>query len=163
MSFKKGNQILIPGRLSSWVDLILVKVNASFLSVVKLKLHCLKTEFVFKRLNWSRVTQSDFSSFGAISRCYSQIGVVNSEFPCCWVMPKSYGCKLEWSNAYKRHKRGLQICYLYGFNQHQVIWPHSGHYRSTEDNWFEFLAFMGKNDFNIVDVEKGTQCWWYAP
>lgn len=36
----------------------------------------------------------------------------------------------------------------------QVIWPHSGQYHPTKENLFEFLAFLGKNGIDIVDIEK---------
>jgi len=35
----------------------------------------------------------------------------------------------------------------------QVISLHSGHYRPTKENLLGFLAFMGKNGFDIADVE----------
>ena len=35
-----------------------------------------------------------------------------------------------------------------------VIWPHySGHYRPNEENLLKFLTCMGKNGFDIVDIE----------
>lgn len=36
----------------------------------------------------------------------------------------------------------------------QVIWKHNGQYRLSRENLFMFLAFMGKNGIDIVDVEK---------
>jgi hypothetical protein len=35
----------------------------------------------------------------------------------------------------------------------QAIWPHSGHYRPTEENFQEFQSFLKDNNVDLTDVK----------
>lgn len=35
----------------------------------------------------------------------------------------------------------------------EAVWRHSGHYRPTEENFEEFMSFLGENKVDLVDVE----------
>lgn len=35
----------------------------------------------------------------------------------------------------------------------QAVWPHSGHYRPTEENFKEFISFLQENNVNLSDVK----------
>lgn len=35
----------------------------------------------------------------------------------------------------------------------QAVWPHSGHYRPTEENFKEFIAFLQENKVSLSDVK----------
>ncbi|KAK6937011.1 hypothetical protein RJ641_034041, partial [Dillenia turbinata] len=35
----------------------------------------------------------------------------------------------------------------------KVVWPHSGHYRPTEENFQEFLSFLRDNNVDLTDVK----------
>ena len=39
----------------------------------------------------------------------------------------------------------------------QAIWPHSGHYRPTEENFQDFLSFLRENSVDITDVKVKQQ------
>ncbi|KMZ65945.1 putative Calmodulin binding protein [Zostera marina] len=36
----------------------------------------------------------------------------------------------------------------------KAIWPYSGHYRPTEDNFKEFIIFLTENEVDLTDVKK---------
>ncbi|XP_022945985.1 IQ domain-containing protein IQM6-like isoform X4 [Cucurbita moschata] len=36
----------------------------------------------------------------------------------------------------------------------KAVWPHSGHYLPTEENFLEFMSFLMENDVDLTDVEK---------
>jgi len=38
----------------------------------------------------------------------------------------------------------------------QAIWPHSGHYRPTEENFQEFQSFLKDNSVDLTDVKVST-------
>ena len=38
----------------------------------------------------------------------------------------------------------------------QAIWPHSGHYRPTEENFQEFQSFLKDNNVDLTDVKVST-------
>jgi len=38
----------------------------------------------------------------------------------------------------------------------QAIWPHSGHYRPTEENFQEFKSFLKDNLVDLTDVKVRT-------
>ncbi|KAF3586566.1 hypothetical protein F2Q69_00031726 [Brassica cretica] len=35
----------------------------------------------------------------------------------------------------------------------KAVWPHSGHYQPTEDNFLDFLSFLRENNVDITDVK----------
>lgn len=35
----------------------------------------------------------------------------------------------------------------------QAVWPHSGHYRPTEENFKDFISFLEENNVDISDVQ----------
>ncbi|TYI68562.1 hypothetical protein E1A91_D08G096900v1 [Gossypium mustelinum] len=35
----------------------------------------------------------------------------------------------------------------------KAVWPHSGHYRPTEENFNDFISFLRENDVNLRDVK----------
>ncbi|KAJ3673834.1 hypothetical protein LUZ60_005826 [Juncus effusus] len=35
----------------------------------------------------------------------------------------------------------------------KAVWPHSGHYRPTEENFQEFMSFLKENDVDLTDVK----------
>ncbi|KAJ4898045.1 calmodulin-binding family protein [Raphanus sativus] len=35
----------------------------------------------------------------------------------------------------------------------KAVWPHSGHYQPTEENFLDFLSFLGENNVDITDVK----------
>lgn len=35
----------------------------------------------------------------------------------------------------------------------QAVWPHSGHYRPTKENFNDFISFLRENDVDLTDVE----------
>lgn len=35
----------------------------------------------------------------------------------------------------------------------QAVWPHSGHYRPTEENFMEFISFLQENNVSLSDVK----------
>ncbi|CAK9327941.1 unnamed protein product [Citrullus colocynthis] len=35
----------------------------------------------------------------------------------------------------------------------KAVWPHSGHYRPTEENFQEFISFLTENNVNLTDVK----------
>ncbi|CAI0440608.1 unnamed protein product [Linum tenue] len=35
----------------------------------------------------------------------------------------------------------------------KTVWPHSGHYRPTEENFRDFLSFLRENDVDLTDVK----------
>ncbi|AEE75381.1 IQ domain-containing protein IQM2 [Arabidopsis thaliana] len=35
----------------------------------------------------------------------------------------------------------------------KAVWPHSGHYQPTEENFMDFLSFLRENDVDITDVK----------
>lgn len=35
----------------------------------------------------------------------------------------------------------------------KAIWPYSGHYRPTEDNFKEFIIFLTENEVDLTDVK----------
>ncbi|KAJ0981577.1 hypothetical protein J5N97_009832 [Dioscorea zingiberensis] len=36
----------------------------------------------------------------------------------------------------------------------KAVWPHSGHYRPTEENFQEFMSFLLEHDVDLTDVKK---------
>ncbi|WOL17567.1 IQ domain-containing protein IQM1-like [Canna indica] len=36
----------------------------------------------------------------------------------------------------------------------KAVWPHSGHYRPTEENFQEFMSFLKENNVDLTDVKK---------
>ncbi|XP_020590630.1 IQ domain-containing protein IQM2-like [Phalaenopsis equestris] len=36
----------------------------------------------------------------------------------------------------------------------KAVWPHSGHYRPTEENFEEFISFLEENNISLSDVKK---------
>ncbi|KAL0555230.1 hypothetical protein IC582_009169 [Cucumis melo] len=36
----------------------------------------------------------------------------------------------------------------------KAVWPHSGHYLPTEENFLEFMSFLMENNVDLTDVEK---------
>lgn len=36
---------------------------------------------------------------------------------------------------------------------HQAVWPHSGHYRPTEENFKDFVSFLKENNVDLTDVQ----------
>jgi hypothetical protein len=40
----------------------------------------------------------------------------------------------------------------------QAIWPHSGHYRPTEENFQEFQSFLKDNMVDLTEVKVCTSC-----
>ncbi|KAJ8486476.1 hypothetical protein OPV22_018961 [Ensete ventricosum] len=36
----------------------------------------------------------------------------------------------------------------------KVVWPHSGHYRPTQENFQEFMSFLQENNVDLTDVKK---------
>ncbi|URE38098.1 calmodulin-binding protein [Musa troglodytarum] len=36
----------------------------------------------------------------------------------------------------------------------KAVWPHSGHYRPTEENFKEFMSFLDENNVDLSDVKK---------
>ncbi|XP_064939789.1 IQ domain-containing protein IQM1-like isoform X1 [Musa acuminata AAA Group] len=36
----------------------------------------------------------------------------------------------------------------------EAVWPHSGHYRPTEENFKEFMSFLDENNVDLSDVKK---------
>ncbi|XP_027364287.1 IQ domain-containing protein IQM6 [Abrus precatorius] len=36
----------------------------------------------------------------------------------------------------------------------KAVWPHSGHYLPTEENFEEFMSFLGENSVDLTDVKK---------
>lgn len=41
------------------------------------------------------------------------------------------------------------FCLAFG----QAVWPHSGHYRPTEENFLEFMAFLKEKNVDLTDVK----------
>ncbi|KAI4368579.1 hypothetical protein MLD38_017123 [Melastoma candidum] len=39
----------------------------------------------------------------------------------------------------------------------QAVWPHSGHYRPTEENFKDFLSFLRDNDVDLSDVKLSPE------
>uniref|UniRef100_A0A0A0M2Z6 Calmodulin binding protein n=1 Tax=Cucumis sativus TaxID=3659 RepID=A0A0A0M2Z6_CUCSA len=39
----------------------------------------------------------------------------------------------------------------------QAIWPHSGHYRPTEDNFREFISFLSENNVDLTHVKMSPR------
>lgn len=39
---------------------------------------------------------------------------------------------------------------------HQAVWPHSGHYRPTEENFNDFVTFLKGNNVSLTDVKVIT-------
>ncbi|KAL9687638.1 hypothetical protein QQ045_032044 [Rhodiola kirilowii] len=37
----------------------------------------------------------------------------------------------------------------------KAIWPHSGHYRPTEENFKDFVSFLEENNVDLIDVKMG--------
>lgn len=35
----------------------------------------------------------------------------------------------------------------------QAVWPHSGHYRPTEENFQELISFLKENSVDLTNVE----------
>lgn len=35
----------------------------------------------------------------------------------------------------------------------KAVWPHSGHYQPTEENFMDFLSFLRENNVDITDVK----------
>ncbi|GLT39439.1 hypothetical protein SLA2020_136280 [Shorea laevis] len=35
----------------------------------------------------------------------------------------------------------------------KAVWPHSGHYRPTEENFKDFISFLGENNVDLTDVQ----------
>lgn len=35
----------------------------------------------------------------------------------------------------------------------QAVWPHSGHYRPTEENFRDFVSFLEENNVDLTDVK----------
>ncbi|XP_072990421.1 IQ domain-containing protein IQM2-like [Typha latifolia] len=35
----------------------------------------------------------------------------------------------------------------------RAVWPHSGHYRPTEENFLELMSFLKENNVNLIDVK----------
>lgn len=35
----------------------------------------------------------------------------------------------------------------------QAVWPHSGHYRPTEQNFNDFISFLKENNVDLTDVK----------
>lgn len=35
----------------------------------------------------------------------------------------------------------------------QAVWPHSGHYRPTPENFQDFISFLRENDVDLSDVK----------
>lgn len=35
----------------------------------------------------------------------------------------------------------------------QAVWPHSGHYRPTEQNFNDFVSFLNENNVDLTDVK----------
>lgn len=35
----------------------------------------------------------------------------------------------------------------------QAVWPHSGHYRPTEENFHEFISFLAENNVDLTHVK----------
>ena len=35
----------------------------------------------------------------------------------------------------------------------QAVWPHSGHYRPTEENFKDFISFLKENNVDLTDVK----------
>ena len=35
----------------------------------------------------------------------------------------------------------------------QAVWPHSGHYRPTPENFQEFISFLRENNVDLTDVK----------
>lgn len=35
----------------------------------------------------------------------------------------------------------------------QAVWPHSGHYRPTEENFKDFVSFLEENNVDLADVK----------
>lgn len=35
----------------------------------------------------------------------------------------------------------------------QAVWPHSGHYRPTEENFRDFVSFLEENKLDLTDVK----------
>ena len=38
-------------------------------------------------------------------------------------------------------------------NSQQAVWPHSGHYRPTEQNFKDFVSFLEENNVDLKDVQ----------
>jgi hypothetical protein len=38
----------------------------------------------------------------------------------------------------------------------RAIWPHSGHYRPTEENFQDFQAFLKENNVDLSDVKVSS-------
>ncbi|XP_054820886.1 IQ domain-containing protein IQM2-like [Prosopis cineraria] len=38
----------------------------------------------------------------------------------------------------------------------KAVWPHSGHYRPTEENFKEFISFLQENNVNLSDVKMNA-------
>jgi hypothetical protein len=45
----------------------------------------------------------------------------------------------------------LEICLF------QAVWPHSGHYRPTEQNFQEFMNFLKERNVDLTDVMVRTE------
>ncbi|KAI0493085.1 hypothetical protein KFK09_027361 [Dendrobium nobile] len=39
----------------------------------------------------------------------------------------------------------------------KAVWPHSGHYRPTEENFEEFMSFLEENNVSLSDVKKAPE------
>ncbi|KAK9274340.1 hypothetical protein L1049_019154 [Liquidambar formosana] len=38
----------------------------------------------------------------------------------------------------------------------KAVWPHSGHYRPTQENFLDFLSFLRENNVDLTDVKMGS-------
>ncbi|GFP92481.1 hypothetical protein PHJA_001392300 [Phtheirospermum japonicum] len=41
----------------------------------------------------------------------------------------------------------------------KAVWPHSGHYRPTPENFQDFLSFLRENNVDLTDVKKGANIY----
>jgi hypothetical protein len=42
---------------------------------------------------------------------------------------------------------------MYTFSSCQAIWPYSGHYHPTEENFLEFISFLEEHHVNLTNVK----------
>lgn len=48
------------------------------------------------------------------------------------------------------------------YSVQQAVWPHSGHYLPTEQNFNDFISFLRENNVDLTDVKvkkKKKKCY----
>ncbi|KAF5747744.1 hypothetical protein HS088_TW05G00471 [Tripterygium wilfordii] len=53
-----------------------------------------------------------------------------------------------------RHRYGHNLQFYYAKWLHCEIWPHSGHYLPTEENFEEFVSYLKEHNVDLTNVQK---------